>query len=293
MASIALWALVFGCKFTESYFFSFRDLISGAHDRSGCRTTFTLTIIMAKSFVVSLADIYTRLPKRIYAKILAIGDMEVKYKPKIWNAIILSTNISLRKLLYHRVIFGNRCALISIQSEVDGRCILHAPPFISQAEKGFKGEFFPSGSETVFPFLLSRSPVRFMLNTMPTFTVLTPHYSEKILLSLKEIIREEDKNTRVTLFEYLKQLQARDGATHHYPASSNAEYLQGWVVAERYLYRMTPPAQDADLVMFLMCNLFKGSNKNEAPPIQKEWRQLFHKLHFFLVHTCSAARRNA
>jgi 1,3-beta-glucan synthase len=41
---------------------------------------------------------------------------------------------------------------------------------------------------------------------MPTFTVLVPHYSEKILLSLREIIREEDQNTRVTLLEYLKQL---------------------------------------------------------------------------------------
>ena len=41
---------------------------------------------------------------------------------------------------------------------------------------------------------------------MPTFTVLVPHYSEKILLSLREIIKEEDQNTRVTLLEYLKQL---------------------------------------------------------------------------------------
>lgn len=41
---------------------------------------------------------------------------------------------------------------------------------------------------------------------MPTFTVLTPHYSEKILLSLREIIREQDKNTRITLLEYLKKL---------------------------------------------------------------------------------------
>ena len=41
---------------------------------------------------------------------------------------------------------------------------------------------------------------------MPTFTVLTPDYSGKTLLSLCKIIREEDKNTRVTLLEYLKQL---------------------------------------------------------------------------------------
>jgi 1,3-beta-glucan synthase len=43
---------------------------------------------------------------------------------------------------------------------------------------------------------------------MPTFTVLTPHYSEKILLSLREIIREEDPNQRVTLLEYFKQLHS-------------------------------------------------------------------------------------
>src|SRR5260370_7683345 len=44
------------------------------------------------------------------------------------------------------------------------------------------------------------------VDAMPTFTVITPHYSEKVILSLREIIREEDQNTRVTLLEYLKQL---------------------------------------------------------------------------------------
>jgi len=28
-------------------------------------------------------DIYTRLPKRVYAKLLATAEMEVKYKPKV------------------------------------------------------------------------------------------------------------------------------------------------------------------------------------------------------------------
>ncbi|RPD70538.1 hypothetical protein L226DRAFT_574648 [Lentinus tigrinus ALCF2SS1-7] len=37
-------------------------------------------------------------------------------------------------------------------------------------------------------------------------TVLTSHYSEKIHLSLRETIGQEDQNTRVTLREYLKQL---------------------------------------------------------------------------------------
>ena len=130
LASIMLWVLIFGCKFTESYFFltlSFRDpirvmvgmKIQGCNDKyfgnSLCRNhaAFTLTIMylmdlvlffldtflwyviwntvfsIARSFALGLsiwtpwADIYTRLPKRIYAKILATGDMEVKYKPKV------------------------------------------------------------------------------------------------------------------------------------------------------------------------------------------------------------------
>ncbi|KAG8939747.1 1,3-beta-D-glucan synthase [Tulasnella sp. 424] len=40
----------------------------------------------------------------------------------------------------------------------------------------------------------------------PTFSALTPHYFEKILLFLREIIREEDKTIRVTLLEDLQQL---------------------------------------------------------------------------------------
>src|SRR5258706_3144588 len=44
---------------------------------------------VARSFALGLSiwtpwkDIYTRLPKRIYAKLLATSDMEVQYKPKV------------------------------------------------------------------------------------------------------------------------------------------------------------------------------------------------------------------
>ncbi|KAJ7594205.1 1,3-beta-glucan synthase [Mycena floridula] len=261
IASILLWVLVFGCKFTESYFYlivSFRDPIKvmvgmkvqGCSDRffgsALCtnQAAFTLTIMyimdlvlffldtflwyiiwntvfsIGRSFSLGLSiwtpwqDIYTRLPKRIYAKLLATGDMEVKYKPKvlvsqIWNAIIISMYREhllsidhVQKLLYHQVDTGN-----------GGRRSLRAPPFfISQGDKGFKGEFFPAGSEAerrisfFAQSLTTTVPEPLPVDAMPTFTVLTPHYSEKILLSLREIIREEDKMSRVTLLEYLKQL---------------------------------------------------------------------------------------
>ncbi|KDN41919.1 1,3-beta-glucan synthase component FKS1, partial [Rhizoctonia solani AG-8 WAC10335] len=163
----------------------------------------------ARSFVLGLSiwtpwkDIFTRLPKRIYAKILATGDMEVKYKPKVlvsqvWNAVIISMYREhllsidhVQKLLYHQV-----------QSDTDGRRTLRAPPFfINQGDKT-QGEFFPPGSEAARRIsffaqsLTTTIPEPLPVDAMPTFTVLTPHYSEKILLSLREIIREEDQNTR-------------------------------------------------------------------------------------------------
>ncbi|KDQ54489.1 glycosyltransferase family 48 protein, partial [Jaapia argillacea MUCL 33604] len=82
------------------------------------------------------------------ARLLATADMEVKYKPKIlvsqiWNAIIISMYREhilsidhVQKLLYHQV-----------NSGTDGRRNLRAPHFfISQGDKGIKGEFFPHGS---------------------------------------------------------------------------------------------------------------------------------------------------
>src|SRR5882762_5552073 len=104
-----------------------------------------------------------------------------------------------QRLLYHQV------------DGQDGRRTLRAPPFFTN-QANFKGNFFPSGGEAerrisfFASSLTTVLPEPLPVDAMPTFTVLVPHYSEKILLSLREIIREEDQNTRVTLLEYLKQL---------------------------------------------------------------------------------------
>ena len=106
-----------------------------------------------------------------------------------------------QKLLYHQV-----------QAEQEGKRTLRAPAFfVSQHDRAFRGEFFPKGSEAERRIsffansLTTLIPEPLPVDAMPTFTVLTPHYSEKILLSLREIIREEPQS-RVTLLEYLKQL---------------------------------------------------------------------------------------
>jgi len=76
---------------------------------------------VARSFYLGVSiwtpwrNIFSRLPKRIYSKVLATTDMEIKYKPKvlisqIWNAIVISMYREhllaidhVQKLLYHQV----------------------------------------------------------------------------------------------------------------------------------------------------------------------------------------------
>ncbi|KAK7744346.1 1,3-beta-D-glucan synthase [Diatrype stigma] len=179
---------------------------------------------IARSFYIGSSiwtpwrNIFSRLPKRIYSKILATTDMEIKYKPKvlisqIWNAIIISMYREhllaidhVQKLLYHQV-----------PSEQEGKRTLRAPTFfVSQEDHSFKTEFFPTHSEaerrlSFFAQSLSTPiPEPLPVDNMPTFTVFIPHYSEKILLSLREIIREDEPYSRVTQLEYLKQLHPHE-----------------------------------------------------------------------------------
>ncbi|KIO22848.1 glycosyltransferase family 48 protein [Tulasnella calospora MUT 4182] len=163
--------------------------------------------------------LFTRLPKRIYGKLLATEQITIKYKPKIlvsqiWNAVIISMYREhllsidhVKKLLYQQV------------TTESGQRSLRAPLFFtSQDDRGLNGDFFPTHSEaerriSFFAQSLSMEmPQPLPVERMPTFSVLTPHYSEKILLSLREIIREEDKTTRVTLLEYLQQLHPLEWA---------------------------------------------------------------------------------
>lgn len=170
---------------------------------------------MGMSVWTPWSDVFQQLPKRIYSKVLATADMEVKYKPKVlvsqvWNAIIISMYREhllsidhVQRLLYHQ----------APAEDAPYKRTLRAPQFfLSQVEHGRKPEFFPKSSEAERRICYFSQSLTFNLpeplpvDMMPTFSVLTPHYSEKILLSLREIIREEDQNTRVTLLEYLKQL---------------------------------------------------------------------------------------
>ncbi|KAJ9148570.1 Glycosyltransferase family 48 protein [Pleurostoma richardsiae] len=203
---------------------AFTDLIFFFLDTYLWYVLFNTAFSIARSFYLGTSiwtpwrNIFSRLPKRIYSKVLATTDMEIKYKPKvlisqIWNAIVISMYREhllaiehVQKLLYHQV-----------PSEQEGKRTLRAPTFfVSQEDHSFKTEFFPSHSEaerriSFFAQSLSTPiPEPLPVDNMPTFTVLIPHYSEKILLSLREIIREDEPYSRVTLLEYLKQLHPHE-----------------------------------------------------------------------------------
>ncbi|RSL80824.1 1,3-beta-glucan synthase component FKS1 [Fusarium oligoseptatum] len=247
--SYGLWATVFGVKMGVSYIYLI-FVISRSYPNHLCRwhptivlalMTFTDVIFffldtylwyvlfntafsVLRSFYIGSSiftpwrNVFSRLPKRVYSKVLATADMEIKYKPKvlisqIWNAVIISMYREhllaiehVQKLLYHQV-----------PSEQEGKRTLRAPTFfVSQEDHSFKTEFFPSYSEaerriSFFAQSLSTPmPEPDPVDNMPTFTVMIPHYSEKILLSLREIIREDEPYSRVTLLEYLKQLHPHE-----------------------------------------------------------------------------------
>ncbi|KAI6368044.1 hypothetical protein MCOR25_004727 [Pyricularia grisea] len=183
-----------------------------------CVFSIARSFYLGASILTPWRNIFSRMPKRIYSKVLATTDMEVKYKPKvlisqIWNAIVISMYREhllaidhVQKLLYHQV-----------PSEQEGKRTLRAPTFfVSQEDHSFKTEFFPAQSEaerriSFFAHSLSTPiPEPLPVDNMPTFTVMIPHYSEKILLSLREIIREDEPYSRVTLLEYLKQLHPHE-----------------------------------------------------------------------------------
>jgi 1,3-beta-glucan synthase len=169
---------------------------------------------MGISIWVPWRNIYSRLPKNIYSKILSSCTTEAGYAPKvlcsqIWNAVIIAMYrehlLSIDHV--HMLVYKTLAA-----EEKDAQPVLKPPTFFSAYKEN---AFLPKNSEAqrrmaFFAQSLSSTsmPNPPPVTELPTFTVLVPHYGEKILLSLREIIREEDQNTRVTLLEYLKQLHS-------------------------------------------------------------------------------------
>ncbi|KAG2221245.1 hypothetical protein INT45_012366 [Circinella minor] len=173
---------------------------------------------MGISIMTSWKTLFSRLPNLLYSKVLATPQQEDQLTTtplrkmacsQMWNAIIIAmyrehllSSHNLQALLYHWRATDDEHQHGEIAS----------PPFFNPRNKIKKEDCFPSHSEAerrlsfFAQSLATDIPEPCSVQKMPTFTVFTPHYAEKMILTLREIIREEDNTTRVTLLEYLKRL---------------------------------------------------------------------------------------
>lgn len=177
-----------------------------------CIISLSLSFSSGISMLSPWRNVFTRLPSRIHSKLLATAKLEVKYDSiflisQIWNALIIS--------LYREHLLSQDQAQKMIYSlvpdETNGGMALRAPTFFLYQDDSGKEitDFFVPNSEaerriSFFAQSLSSSiPEPIPVEAMPQFTVFIPHYSEKILLELKEIIRQ-DPSSKMSLLEYLK-----------------------------------------------------------------------------------------
>ncbi|OBA25591.1 hypothetical protein HANVADRAFT_53816 [Hanseniaspora valbyensis NRRL Y-1626] len=156
-------------------------------------------------------NIFARLPSRIYMKVLHsdISDPLLKQKlvSEVWNSIIISMYRE------HLISFDHVQKLIYTKTETNNETVFKEPNFFMNQEDTFNQNFLfktdPEAQRRVTFFAQSLStPIlsSYPINEMPSFTVLIPHYKEKIMLTLKEIIKNGDDSSQITLLEYLKSL---------------------------------------------------------------------------------------
>ena len=165
-------------------------------------------------------NIFSKLPDRISTKITYYHP-ESKTNPTklialVWNCLIVSmyrehllSTEQVNNLVYEKV--------ESSDEESDNIPFIKPPSFfISQDDNSFSvHNYFTPGKQaerriSFFAQSLSCSiPDTYPTLAMPTFTVLVPHFSEKIILELREIIKE-DANSKLSLLDYLKSLNKGD-----------------------------------------------------------------------------------
>ncbi|KAI8878625.1 glycosyltransferase family 48 protein [Backusella circina FSU 941] len=175
-----------------------------------------LSFRLGISMTTSRRVMFSKVPRNMFSKITAVGSNVSVYLrqlacSQVWNAIVMSMHND------HRLSLENLQSLLytmKVKMDENGEEVreMQAPNIFDINSNHKLKEFFPKQSEAerrlsfFAQSLTTQIPMPCSVKSMPTFTVFTPHYGEKIILSLREIIREEDSTTRVTLLEYLKRL---------------------------------------------------------------------------------------
>ncbi|KAL6453516.1 FKS3 1 [Candida maltosa Xu316] len=173
-----------------------------------CLFSVGLSFSLGVSIFTPWRNIFSRLPDRILTKIY-YGDSTdlILVISQIWNSIIIS-------MYREHVLSVEQVSKLIYQRGTDENTI-RPPLFFVYEDDSKVYDFIKIEKEwerriTFFAQSLSSPlPEPFPAVAMPTFTVLIPHYSEKILLSLHDLIKEQNFS-KLTLLDYLKQLHPNE-----------------------------------------------------------------------------------
>lgn len=178
---------------------------------------FNTLFSVARSFYLGASvwtpwkNVYTRLTKRISSKIVCTSNFDFKLHrgsrskiiaSQVWNVIIqemerehLLPIEQASKLVFN--VSGHDHDLIEPQSFLSNEDqSFHTALFDCQTEAERRISFFAQSLATPIP-----EPCA--ISCLPSFTVLVPHYNEKIMLSMSELIKGNDK---LAVLEYMKKL---------------------------------------------------------------------------------------
>lgn len=193
-----------------------------------CIFSIGLSFSLGISVFTPWKNTFVRLPERIFSKVLyanknSSNNGQISLVAQVWNNIIISMYrdhlLSLEQVnrLVYQFLEPDNEDHPRFNEQGYGKVFIKTPLFfVFQDDNSFSlSDYFKPGKEaerriSYFAQSLS-SPIPEPIPTasMPAFTVLIPHYSEKILLTLKEIIKE-NKDSKVSVLDYLKQLNKAD-----------------------------------------------------------------------------------
>ncbi|EGW34636.1 uncharacterized protein SPAPADRAFT_144914 [Spathaspora passalidarum NRRL Y-27907] len=172
-----------------------------------CLFSVGLSFSLGVSIFTPWRNIFCRLPERLSSKIYSQengGSSDLNLS-QIWNTIMFS-------LYREHLLSVEQVSKLVYQRGINNQNPIRPLFFVYADDNTFQlHDFFTIGKEcerriTFFAQSLSSPlPEPFEVVAIPTFTVLIPHYNEKILINLEELI-SHSALSKLTLLDYLKQL---------------------------------------------------------------------------------------